>query len=81
MEWISVKDRLPEDKEYTKCLIAVWYRLAVDFPVTLEHGLYDGWSKSFEWKCGQYSDNKDYIVLGWVPENSIVLPEPPTEEE
>ena len=80
LAWIPASD-LPEEKKYTPCLLAVWYRLAVDFSVTLEKGAYDGYSKSFEWKEGQYSNDENYTVLGWVPINCILLPPPPEQSD
>ena len=74
-KWIDVKDRLPEDKKYTKVLIVVCYSLAVDVGrFTTEAGEYDGYSHSFSWGCGNYSEDEYHTVTRWQP-----MIEPPKE--
>lgn len=73
MEWISVKDKLPN--EFTRCLVIKHY---IDQELNLETGNYEGeWfkSKSHVAIDNHIRENKwvnDGIITHWVP-----IPKPP----
>ena len=78
MKWISVEDRLPDEKKMTKTLVSVFYTLAKHHAVTVHAAEYDGWSKSWEWytRFCAYSEDEINIVTHWMP-----LPKPPKGEK
>ena len=83
MEWISVKDRLPEkDKEYPKTSISVllafeeWF--VEEKKTKIEHAV--GWY-AFDSESWHFDDSGHFIaypVLYW--SEIMPLPEPPEEE-
>jgi hypothetical protein len=70
-EWISVKERLPE--EYEACLIWYEYYHYSREKVLPEYGI-GFYAPQIEAWCGDPSTGRDVKVLYWMP-----LPEPPKE--
>ena len=68
-KWISVKDRLPEDKRLT----LYWH---INFGPSV--GFYDPTHKKngYHWWSTKFGDNADASVTHWMP-----LPEPPKEDK
>lgn len=67
MNWISVKDRLPDDDGEV---------LAVSFGEVLIANYFNGWFRYIEDEDGNLIPTDDIDVSYWMP-----LPEPPKETE
>ncbi len=79
MNWVSVKDRLPDDKQKVLAINATHSRehyvvLYDANDKSFEHTIYAGSFLSYLYESDEYA--RIEVPTHWMP-----LPEPPTEEE